>query len=142
MLITTKKIIFFLSFCICCFLFLSFSKPKPKCNTVRNGTLHFYSNTGQAHSIVVRKDTLQTEINLSTGDTSYWRVNWISDCEFTSSFISSFKQKSKEELDFYNGSTLKFTISHVTKDYYTYDAVFTNKNYLRRFSDSMWLHPR
>lgn len=139
---TSRKIVVFLSFCICCMCFSSFINSASECQEVKNGTFHFYPNSGQKHSIIVRKDTLQTEINVTTGDTTRWRVNWITNCEFTTTLMSSSKQKSKEEVDFYNSSTLKFKISSVSKDYYTYEALFTYNNNSRRFSDTMWLHEK
>lgn len=118
---------------------LSFTGIKPECTSVKNGRFHFYQNSGQYHSIVIRKDSLQTEVNLSTGDSTFWRILWVSDCQFTCSYISGSKMKSQEELDFYNRSTLTFNILETTKHYYTYDALFKTDNNSRSFSDTMWL---
>lgn len=118
---------------------LSFTVIEPECKSVKNGRFHFYQNSGQHHSIVIRKDSLQIEVNLSTGDSTFWRILWFSDCQFTCSYISGSKIKSQEEQDFYKRSTLTFNILKTTKKYYTYDALFTSGNDSRRFSDTMWL---
>jgi hypothetical protein len=112
---------------------------EPECGSVKNGRFHFYQNNGQYHSIVIRKDSLQTEVNLNTGDSTFWRIAWVSDCQFTCSYISGSKIKSKEELDFYKKSTLIINILKTSKEYYTYNAFFTSENNSRSLSDTMWL---
>ena len=85
---------------------------------------------------------MQTEINTSTGDTSYWRVAWASDCEFSVAYISGTKVVSQQELDFYKQSTLKFKVTNTNKDYYSYDALFTYSNESKIFSDTMWIYEK
>ena len=123
-------------------VFLSFTDIAPECGLVKNGRFHFYQNNRQYHSIVIRKDSLQTEVNLSTGDSTFWRIAWVSDCQFTCNYISGSKIKSQEELDFYKKSTLTFNILKTTKKYYTYDALFTSNNNSQSFSDTMWLEAK
>lgn len=125
-----------------CLGLLSFKFMDFNCSSVKNGTFHFYQNKGQYHSLILRKDSLQTEINTNTGDTSYWRVAWTSDCTFTIAYMSGSKPKSQQELDFYKQSTLKFDVTNVTKDYYTYNALFSYNNSSKQFSDTMWLHEK
>lgn len=114
----------------------------PPCKSIKNGTFHFYQNNGQYHSVIIRKDSLQTEVNLSTGDSTFWKIVWISDCKFTSSYISGSKIKTPEELDFYKKSTLTFNIIKISEKYYTWDALFSSNGKSRTFSDTMWLKER
>ena len=46
---------------------------------------------------------------------------------------------SQQELDFARQSLLKFSITNTTKDYYTFDALFTYNKESKSFSDTMWL---
>ena len=123
-------------------LLFSFKTNNPDCGSVKNGTFHFYKDNGRHHAIIVRRDSLQTEINTKTLDTSYWRVTWISDCEFTTTFISGTKARSQEDLDFYKQSTLKFKISNSSREFYTYHALFSYNNRSKIFSDTMWLQEK
>jgi len=66
---------------------LSFKYQDDNCESIRNGIFHFYKNNDQYHAIVIKKDSLQTEINTNTYDTSYWRLAWVSSCEFTATFV-------------------------------------------------------
>ena len=93
---------------------LSFQHSGSNCDSVKNGMFHFYQNNDQYHALVIRKDSLQTEININTGDTSYWHVVWLSDCEFTVAYISGSKAMSQQELDFHKQSALKFSIKTLT----------------------------
>ena len=138
----TQNIIVILLVLCCCVFLYSFSNFGCECIMVKDGTFHFYPISKKTHHIIVRRDTLQTEIDLNTRDTSYWRIKWISECEFTCNFISITKPLSKEELDFCNNTTLKFTVSCVSKDYYTYDALASYNNISKTFSDTMWFHAK
>jgi hypothetical protein len=70
-------------------------------------------------------------------------VAWISNCEFTISYVSGTKAISKQELEFYKQSTLKLNITKTTKDYYTFDALFTyNNNTSKVSSDTMWFQEK
>lgn len=124
-------------------VFFSFKDPDLKCNLVKNGRFHFYQNNNQYHSVIIRKDSLQTEVNLITGDSTTWKIVWISDCQFTCSFIWSSKKKSQDELDFYKKSIITFNIRNITEKYYTYDAFFSSGNLSKNFfSDTIWLQPK
>ena len=129
-------------FLVVSLVFLSFKITAPPCSSVKNGKFHFYQDNGKYHAIVTRKDSLQTEVNQSTGDSSFWRIVWISDCQFTCNYISGSKIKSQEELDFYKKSTLTVSILKTTRNYYTFDALFTSDNISRSFSDTMWLEAK
>ncbi len=120
----------------------SFAKNESPCSKVKNGIFHYYQNNGKFHSLIVRKDSLQTEINLNTNDTSYWRIQWISECAFTCKFISSTKQMPKPEYEFYKSSSLKFNIMGTSKEYYLYNAVFTANNYSKVLNDTIWFRPK
>ncbi len=93
--------------------------------------------------VIIRKDSLQSEINMRTGDTSYWRINWITDCQFSSHYLSGIKFASKGDEYFYKTSTLvTITIGTITKDYFLYDALFENEYSRKKYSDTCWLHER
>jgi hypothetical protein len=115
---------------------------KSPCESVKQGIFHFYQDNGKYHSVVIRKDSIQTEVNLTTGDSTCWKISWISDCEFKCSFISGSKIKTQQEIDFYKTSILKFNIIKTTKEYYIYDASLTVGNDAKHFTDTMWLHPK
>lgn len=130
------------SFMLANLLLLGFTKINTDCKAVKNGTFHFYKDNGRYHSIVIRKDSLQTEVNLNTGDSTFWRIRWISDCQFACTYLSGSAIKSPEEIDFYKRSILKFNINKTSDLYYTFDAMLTFDNNTKSFSDTMWLNKK
>ena len=116
----------------------SLSSPDFDCTSIRTGIFFQYKNGNQHYSTVIRQDTLQTEINTQTGDTSYWKIRWTDNCTFSCNYISGFKSKSKEELDFYNQSTLVFKVKTLNNEYYNYDAELKFKSQSIFFSDTLW----
>ena len=122
-----------------CVLLLSFAIPNTQCDLFKNGRFHYYSKDSKAHYVVIRKDSLQSEIDTKTGDTSFWKIKWLSNCEFHCSYISGTKNRSKEDQDFYEKSTLQFSILQTSTRYYVYDALFKSGLFTRQFNDTMWV---
>jgi len=116
----------------------SLSSSDFDCTSIRTGIFFQYKNGNQLYSTVIRQDTLQTEINTQTGDTSYWKIRWTDNCTFSCNYISGFKSKSKEELNFYNQSTLFFKVKTLNDEYYNYDAELKFKSQSIFFSDTLW----
>ena len=116
----------------------SLSSPDLDCTSIRTGIFFQHKNGNQLYSTIIRQDTLQTEINTQTGDTSYWKIRWTDNCTFSCNYLSGLKSKSKEELDFYNQSTLVFKVKTLNNEYYNYDAELKFKTQSTFFSDTLW----
>ena len=114
------------------------SLPDFDCTAIYTGRFFQYKKENQLYSTIVRQDSLQTEINTQTGDTSYWKIRWTDNCTFSCNYISGLKSKSKEELDFYNQSTLVFKVKTLNAEYYNYDAELKFKSQSMSFSDTLW----
>ncbi len=121
---------------------LSFLLSNTPCVLFKKGRFHFYPKDSKIHYVVIREDSLQSEINLKTGDTSFWKIKWLSDCEFNCSYISGIKSSSKAEQDFFNKSILRISIVDGSKDYYVYDALFQSGSFTKQFNDTMWLREK
>ena len=85
---------------------------------------------------------MQTEIDLKSGDTSYWKIGWISDCEFNCDYISATITKSKKDESFYKNSTIKFSIIKTSKEYYVFEALFSSALLTKKYIDTVWLHEK
>ncbi len=109
-----------------CIYFISCTSHENPCLKVKEGRFYYYSPGHEAHMIIVRGDSVQFEINMKTGDTSYWKIKWTADCQFSTHYLSGLKFTSKEEEYFYTTSTVTFTIGTITKDYFIYDGLFEN----------------
>jgi len=105
---------------------------------VRNGTFHVYPPDGQ-HFLVVRNDTSQLEVNLATGDTSYWTVKWSSNCEFTAQYVSGGRMESKEQEEFFKKTVAQFNIQKITSNYYVFSGTVKTPKGDRTYTDTTWL---
>ena len=108
------------------------------CTSVHTGHLYQYKNGTQLYSTIIREDSLQTEINSQTGDTTYWKIRWTDNCTFTTTYLSGLKAKSEQELDFYRQTVTVIKIRTVTQTYFTYDAELKNKYISKKISDTAW----
>lgn len=121
-------------------IFSAFLSPPADCGKLRNGRFHIY---GVENSYtIVRKDTLQIEINKKTGDTSWWRVKWISPCGYTLRFLAGQEKMESLKAEFYENSRIKVSIRKYTADYYIYDGQLSYKDMISNSSDTMWLKER
>jgi len=134
--------IIFLAAISICFHFVSCLNSSDRCAKLKEGTFYYYSPDHENDGLIIRKDSLQSEINRKTGDTSYWRIKWITDCQFSSHYLSGIKFASRGDEYFYKTSTVTFTIGAITKDYFLYDALFENEYARKKYSDTCWLHER
>ena len=137
-----KPVIIFLAAILICFYFVACSNSSNRCAKVKEGIFYYYSPDHENDMLIIRKDSLQSEINRKTGDTSYWRIKWITDCQFSSHYLSGKKFTSKADEYFYKTSTVTFTIGIITKDYFLYDGLFENPFARKKYSDTCWLHER
>ncbi len=134
--------IIFLVAILICFYFISCLNSSERCSKLKEGTFYYYSPGHENDMVIIRKDSLQSEINIRTGDTSNWRIKWITDCQFSSHYLSGIKFATKSDEYFYRTSTITFTIGTITKDYFLYDALFENEYSRKKYSDTCWLHER
>jgi hypothetical protein len=112
------------------------------CSRVKNGNFYFYPVNTQKGFRVDRKGAVQSEINLETRDTSFWKVNWENDCAFDLKFIRKSQAISDDEKSFYSAHVTVFKILSVTKDYYVFKAgldSITDKSVL---TDTLWRESR
>jgi len=108
-------------------------------NKLKNGTFYLYPPNFPLGFTIIRKDTLQEEINLKTNDTSYWKVSWQNDYQFEFKFIRKNHPISDNEKSFYIDHIVKGKVLKVENDYYTFKAGFDSiNNPIASFTDTMW----
>ena len=115
---------------------------KLDCSKVKNGEFFFYPEGGKFEFKLVRKDSLQLEIDLNSMDTSFWKIQWVDNCTSTSEFISSTKQMEQGLLYFLSNHKAYQQIEEIRSDYYiikmTLDSIVSS-DYMR---DTVWFKPK
>lgn len=109
------------------------------CKSLHKGRFYLYDKANAIKYIILRSDTLQKEINIKTGDTSIWKINWTDDCTFTCRYLSGIKHNSTQEMEYFKNSLLIFKINKIERNYYTYDAEIKYNSTSNTFSDTLWL---
>jgi hypothetical protein len=71
------------------------------CSCIKNGDFYFYPSVTQKDFLIVRNHLIQKEINVNTGDTSFWKVSWSDLCIFNLKFLRRSQSMSDEEKLFY-----------------------------------------
>jgi hypothetical protein len=89
--------------------------------------------------LVIRQDSLQKELNLNTGDTTYWKVNWLDDCTFLAHYISGGLAKSDEEKDFLHNHKTVVQILKITPEYYIVEGSLDSLNSEMSIIDTIWI---
>ena len=126
------------AFFYCILILTSCQLKKLTCESVRNGVFHLYPASGQ-HFLVIRKDTIQSEVNLATGDTSFWKVKWITNCDFTAQYVSGGRMESKEQEEFFKKTVAQFNVQKVTAQYYVFTGTVKTPKGDRTYTDTTWI---
>jgi hypothetical protein len=130
----------------CCLLaalsFIQCSSKKFDCSRIHNGTFHFYSKFSKTHYILLRQDSLQTEIDLTWKDTSYWKISWMSDCIYTAQYLYGGHWESEEQKQFVQQHLTVIQVQQLGEDYYIFKGTLDSLNSERSRIDTIWLHPK
>ena len=111
------------------------------CKRVKNGTFYFYPPKSKGFTLV-RKGGVQAEIDHSNGDTTFWKINWISDCVFDLKFIRKSRPMSLYEEKYFNAHTAVFEVLKSEKDYYIFKVRMDSISNLNSSTDTVWLNPK
>jgi hypothetical protein len=102
-----------------------FSGDELKCREFRTGRFMLNDKKIDRKYVIERNDTLQIETELNTGDTSKYKVTWVSDCEYQLNILEG-----REELmNFYRGRTLTIRILETYKNGYKFEGQLEGFDY-------------
>jgi hypothetical protein len=137
-----RKQIYFLITLFSPLLILGQSARNTDCYKVKNGTFYFYPPDKPKGFTVIRKGRTQAEIDLSTGDTTFWKVNWKSECVFDVRFVRKSSPMPLHESNFFNSHTTFFEVLKCLKDYYIFKGGLDSIDNPNALTDTMWLKAR
>jgi len=82
------------------------------CETYRTGKFVLLDSQKSLEYTIERKDSIQTETNLKTGQISKYKIDWESDCKFSLTIIEG----RQELLEFYKNKKLHIEIVEIYND--------------------------
>lgn len=107
---------------------------KQDCKSLKDGTFYFYPGGSNGEIKLIREDSIQQEINATSGDTAYWKINWTSDCSFISTFI-----KSTQFPGYATDRPITISILSITGDYYINKISIDSAGSSKSLTDTIWL---
>lgn len=131
----------FFFFCFSIALLTSCQLKKLECESVKNGRFLVNTRDGQ-HLLIIRKDSIQLEVNQKTGDTSLWKIKWLSNCDFTAQYISGGRIESKAQEEFYKRSLAQFSIQKVVTKYYIFTGSLKTPKGDKTYTDTTWVQEK
>lgn len=108
-------------------------------SSVRSGTYFKYRNGNQLHTTIIRKDSIQMEINANTADTTIWKITWLDESTYFCQILGLPKSKSPNEINRYKRSVILVNIKSLTENYYTYQTKLTLDGETGTINDTLWL---
>jgi len=118
--------------------FLSAAVPQRDCRNVRTGSYYFQPRNSTKKFLVIRTDSIQKEVEITTQDTTCWKIKWITDCDFFLEFIRRTNNTSEREKSFYTSHKVMVKILTVTKDYYSFTAGLDSIS-SSSLTDTLWM---
>ena len=120
-------------------LFWACQSKNKDCRIAKTGTFYYHSLKANLRYKLIRTDSLQTEINLATGDSSFYRIKWKDGCTYNLSFIRTTRVMSDREKEFVSSHGLDCRILTVTSSYFIFKAVSVPDIGLGPLTDTIWL---
>jgi len=112
----------------------------PDCAKVKNGHFFYHSKKVNLWSEIFRNDTMHMEVVKGTNDTLVYKIDWTEPCLFTMQLMKSNQHFEPGEEAFTKSYIAANRVLKVAKEYYTFEAIMTSKDYAKeyKFSDTVW----
>jgi hypothetical protein len=112
------------------------------CSTLKNGIFYFYPPDSSEPFQIIRKDSVQEEINMKTQDTSFWKIKWSNDCFANLHLIRITKKMEDDEKAFLFGHTTVMQVLSISDKYYVFKAGLDSLNSLFTVVDTVWFNKK
>lgn len=111
---------------------------KVTCADIKTGAFHLYPKNSADHFIDVREGEYVRETKMNTGDTSLYKINWLSDCTYSLQYISGSEKMPDETAKFFKKHKLVYEMFAVTNNYYVYKGYIDKVSNLPISTDTVW----
>src|SRR5438045_7746793 len=118
--------------------FITFSQNPISCKDLHNGQFYFYSQSSPARLIYSRKQEVQIEKDLTTGDSTFWEVEWLNDCTYSLQYKGGGENEGAYYAMFRKHKGI-VVISNITSNYYVYTMYLDKESDIVMSSDTLWI---
>ena len=111
----------------------------PTCTDLRETTVYTRSqDKHQPYKIIITGPTLK-QINLATGDSSNWQIQWVEQCGFSMKFLSGNDTLTPGQQHFAKHHVIAIKIDNATPDYYLYTVYRDRIGHQLFTRDTLWV---
>jgi hypothetical protein len=121
---------------------LSAQQKTLDCSKIQKGSFYYYPSNTNKKFLITRSGSMQKEVDLESGDSSFYNIRWRSDCLFDAKFISRSKPISNEDLTFRKSHMIVSEVTAVTENYYVFRAGLDSISIGDPLIDTVWFKPR
>jgi hypothetical protein len=112
----------------------------PKCADLREGIVYSRSqDKHQPYKILITRSTLK-QVNLTTGDSSIWEIQWVEECGFTIRYLFGNDSLGQRQKYYLLQHVIALKIESITPDYYLYSAYRDRIGHRLYARDTLWVH--
>jgi hypothetical protein len=112
----------------------------PKCADLRESIVYSRSqDKHQPYKIFITRSTLK-QVNLTTGDSSIWEIQWVEECGFTIKYLFGNDSLSRGQNYYLQRHLIALKIENITPDYYLYSAYRDRIGHRLYARDTFWVH--
>lgn len=112
------------------------------CKELTNGIFYLYAKNSDDRYISIREGEWVHENNLVSGDTSLWKLKWLTECRYSLQLAATNMKFDEKTLDFFKKHKLLFEINSITDDYYTVTSYLDNIDTQPLSSDTLWFQEK
>jgi len=113
-------------------------KESPACINIHTGTFYIYPKNTTEKYVDTRDNEFVHETDITTGDTSLWKIKWLNDCTYSLSLVEVSGEKADAVRAIMKKHTLVYKIKSVTNEYYVFDGYLDKTTNLPIQTDTMW----
>jgi hypothetical protein len=108
------------------------------CSRLHNGTFYSYPKNSNSSFRYERSDNIQKEINLTTGETAIYEINWHGKCNYSLKYQSGYKKLNSDVADFLENHKLIVKVIDVNSVYCVYEVHADKLKNPLLSSDTLW----
>lgn len=111
------------------------------CDFFKEGEFHFYEKQTDQHITLKNKKNSSKQF-FDSGDSTSWRIKWVSECRFTMQYLTGSLPLTKKEEKLLYDHFIAYEINTVTDDYFTYTSFRDDFSGKVLMKDTMWRDAR
>lgn len=112
------------------------------CSDLKSGTFYSYPKNSSEQWKIVREGSSERYVNLVTGDSIVWKIDWQNECQFKMKYMGSSGQLKKESAELFKNHVLVLSVEANKENYYLTNYYLDKKSKVAFLSDTVWKQQR